>query len=308
MINATMPISFEKENMVNATMPPSFDEGQKRKKGGRYAVHPLFFLVGVYYSLTGRLTSFLLSAFVAIEHELCHAFAAEKRGYRLSKIVLMPYGAVIGGDLTDCERKDEIAVAIAGPLGNLLTAALFVALWWLFPSAYPYTDSACFLSVWTAIVNLLPVYPLDGGRVLFAFLRGGKEEKKAKKISFIVSLVFVLFLFVLFFLFWAQGSFHIGLCCFCLFLLCSLFGGEKGNYEKLSFSNEKMLLRGAEIKQTAVSTKTSLYRATRFIERGRYLFLLVYDEEERLVKTIGQGELAELFERGDYRSKLGDFL
>ena len=149
----------------------------------RITLHPIFFLVGIFYSLTGDLLFFVMTTLVAIEHELAHAFAAARLGYRLNKIVLMPYGAVIDGDLTEISLKDEIAVAISGPLCNLLTAAGFAALWWFYPTAYAYTDSACFLSLSIALVNLLPAYPLDGGRILkcalaLAFLNG---ETKAKK-------------------------------------------------------------------------------------------------------------------------------
>lgn len=82
-------------------------------------VHPLFLLLGVYYCFIGELPLFLLSALVALQHECAHAFAAAKLGYRLDRVVLMPYGAVIDGDLSGISFKDEIFVAVWGPLCNL---------------------------------------------------------------------------------------------------------------------------------------------------------------------------------------------
>ena len=136
----------------------------------RFAVHPLFLLFGLYYAFTGRLFLFLVATVVAVMHEFGHSLAAARLGYRLDKIVLMPYGALISGDIEGISLKDEIFVALAGPLVNAAAAVLFVALWWFFPDTYPYTDVAFYSSVAIALVNLLPAYPLDGGRIAEALL------------------------------------------------------------------------------------------------------------------------------------------
>ena len=105
-------------------------------------LHPLFWLVGVWYCFTGELFLFLMSCLVALQHECAHAFGASRLGYKLNRIVLMPFGAVIDGDLRGISFKDEIFVALCGPLCNLLTCVLFVAAWWCFPDTYAYTDTA----------------------------------------------------------------------------------------------------------------------------------------------------------------------
>ena len=87
------------------------------------SIHPMFFLTGVFYCFIGQLPFFLMSVIVAIEHELAHAISASRLGYRLNKIVLMPYGAVIDGDLKEISLKDELSVAIAGPLCNQIGRA-----------------------------------------------------------------------------------------------------------------------------------------------------------------------------------------
>ena len=138
----------------------------KKDKDGLFQFHPLFLLVGVWYACTGELFLFLLSALVAIQHECAHAFASAKLGYKLNKIILMPFGAIIDGDLKGISFRDEIYVAVCGPLCNLITAGFFVALWWLVPTMYAFTDTACYSSLTIAVINLLPAYPLDGGRIL----------------------------------------------------------------------------------------------------------------------------------------------
>ena len=160
------------EFALNSTLSPSKTDRKNHRKQDKisFRVHPLFFLVGIWYACTGELFLFLLSGLVAVQHELAHAFAAAKLGYKLNSIVLMPFGAVIDGDLEGLTAKDEILVAFWGPFCNLLTAVFFVALWWFAPTMYAFTDVVFYSSLAIALVNLLPAYPLDGGRILRCFL------------------------------------------------------------------------------------------------------------------------------------------
>ena len=164
-------------------------------------IHPLFLLVGGWYACTGELFFFLLSAIVAMQHECAHAYAAAKLGYRLHTVVLMPFGAVLDGDRLHLSLKDEIYVAICGPICNLCTALFFVALWWFVPTMYAFTDTAFYSSMAIALVNLLPAYPLDGGRVLKCFVTRlfarrsadlAAAENKAVRLCKAVTLVFSL--------------------------------------------------------------------------------------------------------------------
>ena len=154
---------YKKNNPANAFV-------SKKQGRIRLQLHPLFVAVGIVYSFTGDLPLFLLSGLVALQHECAHAFAAAKLGYALNKIVLTPFGAVIDGDLKHISLKDESLVAICGPLCNLATAFFFAAIWWFEPTMYAFTDTAYYASLTIATINLLPAYPLDGGRIFKCFL------------------------------------------------------------------------------------------------------------------------------------------
>ena len=98
--------------------------------GLKVSIHPLFFLFGLCYALTGKIFIFLIYTFSAVAHEIGHSLVAAGKGYKVNKLVLMPYGAVISGD-TDLSVEDQISIAVAGPLVNLLIALFFVASWWV---------------------------------------------------------------------------------------------------------------------------------------------------------------------------------
>ena len=285
----------------NAFRRPNFSEWLGLPK---LKLHPLFLAVGVWYSFTGELFLFLMSCLVAIEHECAHAFAAAKLGYKLNKIVLMPFGAVIDGDLSGISLKDEIYVAIWGPLCNLFTAVFFVAWWWLTPTVYAFTDTACYTSLAIALANLLPAYPLDGGRIFRctlarAFARKqaneGKAEKKAEKISRAVTLAISACFFALFVL---VSPKNLSLLFFGGFLLLGGFGNkekERAAYSRMDFSCLEALKKGIELKRVAVLGSCPIKDVMGFISRGSYLVLEIYDENERHLFDLPQNELSSWF-------------
>ncbi len=286
-------------------------EGRKSRRSpsffkNRLRLHPLFLLVGVWYACTGELFLFLLSTLVALQHECAHAFAAAKLGYKLNAVVLMPYGAVIDGDLHGISLKDELTVALWGPLCNLVTAFFFAALWWFFPATYPFTDTAYYASLAIALVNLLPAYPLDGGRVMKclltrAFLQKNPNAQKAEGKARAVCRVFSLLLggvFIALFglrLFYETPNFT--LLAFGFFLIFGALGNKNkiAAYEKMQLPLAPSLERGAEVKRVAIAASCPVKDALRFLSRGRYLVLEVYDERGFRLFDLPQNELSRLF-------------
>jgi stage IV sporulation protein FB len=271
-----------------------------------FRIHPLFLLAGVWYSFTGELFLFLMSAIVAIQHECAHAFAAAKLGYKLNKIVLMPFGAIIDGDMSGISFKDELLVAACGPLCNLCTAIFFIALWWLKPTMYAFTDTACYASLSIAFINLLPAYPLDGGRILKSalcrfFLKKNSEErvalKKAEGICRGVTFGFAGILLTVFFILLARTVLNFTLLAFGIFLLVGGIGNraDRAVYTKMDFSKNNALEKGIEIRRIAVRDSCPIKNALRFLSREYYLVLEIYDSQERHLFNLTQNELSDLF-------------
>ena len=270
-----------------------------------FRLHPLFLLVGVWYACSGKLFLFLLSALVAVQHECAHAFAAYKLGYKLNAIVLMPFGAVIDGDLRGISFKDEIRVAFCGPLCNFITALLFAVLWWFQPTMYAFTDTAFYSSMSIALVNLLPAYPLDGGRILYCFLANAfsktqpqmKAEEKAKRICFLITLLFSLFFLLFFLLQCLQGQPNPSLLAFGIFLFVGAFGNKKKDavYEKIDFSFLPTLKNGVEIRRIAMLESSPIKDLFPLLARGNFLVFEVYDRQGKLLFELPQNQLSVYF-------------
>ncbi len=292
---------FDKKR-EKSTKKSSFSPAKTKNR--RLKLHPLFLLVGGWYACTGDLFLFLISTLVALQHECAHAFAAAKLGYRLNAVVLMPFGAVIDGDLRGISLRDEIFVAVCGPLCNAATALFFVALWWLFPSLYPFTDVAVYSSVGVALVNLLPCYPLDGGRVLRClltrvFYRSGKNyaraERSSKRVCAALTYLFAVSFFLAFCLL-LPAAINPTLLGFSLFLLFGALGNKDKSavYDRVEIYTPPPLRRGIELKRVAISSRSPIKESLRFLSKESYLVLEIYGEEGFLF-TLPQNVLSELF-------------
>src|SRR6266851_111350 len=116
-----------------------------------------------------------IGLFVAITlHELAHSFVALKSGVKVRSITLMMLGGVSSMD-RDVSPPREAWMAFAGPLVSFLIA-LVAYLLYLWAKAWPDLDVALLaFAITNAIVgafNLLPAFPMDGGRILRGLLSG----------------------------------------------------------------------------------------------------------------------------------------
>jgi len=127
------------------------------------------------YWFVGAAAALLLFISVLF-HELCHSFVAQARGLAVKSITLFIFGGVSNIAQESEDPRDEFLIAVVGPLSSLALAGLF----WLGVLAIPNDTSPLgallfyltTVNLMLAIFNILPGFPLDGGRVLRAILWG----------------------------------------------------------------------------------------------------------------------------------------
>lgn len=276
--------------------------------GIKYSVHPLFFVVGFYYALTGRIFVFLIYTFTAVLHETGHSIAAGRAGYRLNKIVLTPFGAIAKGNVEGLKFYDELIIAAAGPLLNLGVGLLFVAVWWIFPETYAFTDVVAEANFSLAVVNFIPAYPLDGGRILSALLSLKIGEDRAFKICKITGVAFAALLFAGF-VFTAFHTPNVSLFIFAVFVFVGAISREKDNkYVKInSVMSRENLSRGMPIKRQAVSKEITLKKLIKIADANAINEIDVYDGDT-LVKRLNQRQITEILAQGDIYSRLEKYV
>lgn len=152
---------------------------------------PLIF--GYSYGLRGVFLIFFVFCCVTF-HELCHSLQAKHFGVQVDHIILLPIGGIAGMKSIPEKPSQEFKISIAGPLFNItLALVLFLPAYFLLGAenlfhpgieSWPKTFAYAFwINPILALFNLLPAFPMDGGRVLRAFLAQRMDYVKATRIA-----------------------------------------------------------------------------------------------------------------------------
>jgi len=204
-----------------------------------------------------------------ILHELGHALTAKRFDIETKKIMLLPIGGVASLEKMPENPRQELLVAIAGPLVNVGIAVLLL----LFFPIQPYLEmdkmaleelfktpgpEALLLYVFTANImlvafNLIPAFPMDGGRVFRAFLSFWIDRVKATHIAArLGQFLAVVFIFVGF----ASNPFLV-------FIGLFIFMGAYGEYEAVKSGVQ---MKGHYIHEAMLRTITIFHPDTRLEE------------------------------------------
>lgn len=137
---------------------------------------------------------FILTIFGCVTlHELGHALAAKRFHIKTRDITLLPIGGVAQMESIPEKPKEELIVALAGPAVNLV---IFLVLYLVIPrpsaaemeqlaSIGPdnFLFALMFVNMWLALFNLIPAFPMDGGRVFRALLAFRMNRNRATRIA-----------------------------------------------------------------------------------------------------------------------------
>jgi Zn-dependent protease/CBS domain-containing protein len=138
-------------------------------------------------SIAGIIPGFVFIAAVftiVVMHELGHALTARRYGIATRDITLLPIGGIARLERMPRDPRQELLIALAGPAVNVVLAALLYVLLRFAPagaqvpdglsmgggSAWAMVSSLVAVNIWLALFNLIPAFPMDGGRVLRAVL------------------------------------------------------------------------------------------------------------------------------------------
>jgi len=137
------------------------------------------------YLIMGVIAALLLFVSVLL-HELAHSLVAKTQKISVQSITLFFFGGVAGISDEDLPPKSELMMALAGPIFSLLLSGLFYLIY--ISEINMMVTAVCFylfqLNLVLALFNLIPGFPLDGGRALRAALYWiTKDLRKATKIA-----------------------------------------------------------------------------------------------------------------------------
>ena len=174
-----------------------------RIRGIQLSVHASFLLMLAYVAWEGWSDAgwpgavwslaYMLTLFVCVTlHELGHAAAARRFGVRVPRILLLPIGGMAEMETIPRRPREEIIIALAGPAVNYLLIGLLLIVvrfpddWEPLEFSFSYMELGRHLIVVNLIMgvfNLLPAFPMDGGRVFRALLAMKLRYLRATQIA-----------------------------------------------------------------------------------------------------------------------------
>ncbi len=268
--------------------------------GIKVYIHFSFFLIFVWrayvaYTEEGMDASGILfeclvvaAIFVCVlMHEYGHALAARRYGIPTRQIMLLPIGGVAQLERMPQNPKQELVVALAGPAVNVALALILLPVVLLqFPVSYftswqymdvlldSFTARLLFVNIILLLFNLLPAFPMDGGRVLRALLGFWLSFTKATNIAARIGQAMAIGFIILGFyynFFWIL----IGMFVF--------FGAEM----ELRMAKRKYISFGFSIRD-AMQTDFTLLQATDSVQDALLKVLLAELEKDFLVADKGK--------------------
>lgn len=175
-----------------------------RVAGSEIRIHLTFFILlawfGLIYLQEGgpdaviEGVGFILALFTCVVlHELGHALAARQYGIVTPRITLLPIGGVAELERMPEKPEREIIVALAGPAVNVVIAAILIIGFGAWPAMetlqnieepdFGFWTRLAMVNIMLVVFNMIPAFPMDGGRVLRAVLSTRYSRVKATDIA-----------------------------------------------------------------------------------------------------------------------------
>jgi stage IV sporulation protein FB len=259
-------------------------------------IHPLLWLVMALSIMTGHFIELSIFLSIIFIHELGHGVAATIFSWRVKRISMLPFGGVAEVDEHgNRPLREEVIVTLAGPIQHIwMMAGAFVLhqLFWISDDFYQrFMD----FNMMVLVFNLLPIWPLDGGKLIYLW-RSKKESFSIahQKTIFISCLSLIAFFICLMFI----QPININLWVITSFLSFSLYyEWKQRHYVFVRFLLERFYGNKVEFKALRpihVNEDQSVTAVLEQFQRGcKHLIIIEKDENE--TEQLDENELLHAY-------------
>lgn len=257
-------------------------------------INPLFWLIIGLSILTGHFREIILLFLVVFVHEMGHYIGAHLFQWRVKKIELFPFGGVAEvEEHGNRPFREEIIVTLLGPLQHVWMVAaayLIYHLGWWELEGYKWFVK---MNISLLVFNMLPVWPLDGGKLVFTAASSIFPFKKAHTVFLIYSFSTLL---ILFFSFLPRDPLHLNLWLVTIFLAVSHYiEWKRRPFVFLRF----LMSRSSEAsactveKPIHVQPDTALYDVLRMFRKGVNHLIVIQNPGQS--KVVEEKQILNIF-------------
>lgn len=275
-------------------------------------VHWTFFLLLLFFAFvgfqgSGRIAGALVTTaviavlfFCVLLHEFGHSLVAQRLGIEIPDITLLPIGGVARLKSLPDRPADEVKIAVAGPLVNVVLAPIFFGIALLLGAHLAAPSSPIvglgsvgqfftylgWINVFLAVFNLIPAFPMDGGRVLRGLLATRLGPVRATDVA---SAVGQFFAFAFFLVGLLGGNFILAL------IGVFIFFGASGEAQMV---RQRELMRGLNVSDV-MGTKRRTETVTPYHNFGQVLDAVIHGYQEDFPVVDEDGKLVGMITRNE---------
>lgn len=275
-------------------------------------VHPLFWFMILCSVLTGHFFEICVLFLIVIIHEMGHVTAAWSFGWRMSSMELLPFGGVAKTEeWGTVPSREEIVVALAGPLQHVFI--IFVSLFFYATHFWTkeWTEYFIQANLIIAAFNLLPIYPLDGGRIVQCLFSYCFPFLTCIRYTIWISILLSFVLFICSF-FIPGNVVHLPLLCISSFLITSnLISLRKTHYQYMRFlvgRRDKGVPDSARVKKVRIKENDSLWYIMKGWHKEKYHLFEVVDSKGKVVGLLPEERVLERYFSDSACCRIGELV
>lgn len=242
---------------------------------------------------------FILCFFFIALHEISHLIVVKIMKIKTGELKLHCLGATLEiEDYNSLSLREQIIICLAGPVFNILMSIIFFIIFYFLK--YNFLLIIVEVNLALGIFNIMPMYPLDGFKLLVSIfslkLSYVNANKVSNVISYIVNIIFIIISILLLVYRNISGIFIIAICFFSIF---KTFKDKKNIMYRVMeslFKKQNLIIRKKYMKTRCISVywEETAINLLKILGRDRYHIFYVLDENMKLIFILREDEFIDI--------------